>query len=436
MRASPRRRIERPGLTLRAATVALVIAMGVAACGGTSSPAPPSSLAGVSAPPSVPAPTSSVAPSPVAAASGWSVASVEQPAAVGAAASGAAPGLFCSPCHSAVTTYVNAVAPGGPGLVAVGLVFPGTYAAAWTSTDGLVWARTPDLGTEGTRAFAVSPDAGGLVAVGDQGHVPAAWWSRDGRTWGVGSIPAVPAGGAGQMLAVAGSRDGDVAGGWLEGSDGRSTAAIWTSPDGRAWTAGPPPPAGVGAQVHGLASGASAVVAVGVASAPGAGGAEVDRAAAWVSPDGRAWRAATIDGAAGSRMEAVIATPSGWLAVGSRDGALSAASWTSTDGLTWHAGPESPALRNLGGTIRMLGVAADGAGYVAAGWRDSAGNGNAVVWTSPDGRTWTRMPDDDSFSGGGMAGVTVRDGRIVAIGTVGWPDDHFATVWLHPVPAG
>jgi hypothetical protein len=84
----------------------------------------------------------------------------------------------------------------------------------------------------------------------------------------------------------------------------------------------------------------------------------------------------------------------------------------------------------------MLGVTAAGGGYVAAGWRDSVGNGNAVAWDSPDGVTWARMTDDASFSGGGMAGVASHDGLVVAVGTVGWPDDHFATIWVHRTPAG
>jgi hypothetical protein len=350
---------------------------------------------------------------------------------VGAAPSGVSPGLFCSPCHSAVTTYLEGIGAGGPGLVAVGLVFPGTYAAAWTSTDGLDWERTPDVGVEGTAAFAVASGPAGLVAVGDQGPAAAAWRSADGLDWKAAAVPAIPDKGAAQMLAVTARANRYLGGGWLLGSDGRSGAAIWDSTDGRAWTIEAPLPGGLDAQVHGLAADAGLAIAVGVSTAGSA-----DRALAWVSTDGLRWRAATVEAADGSRMEAVIATPVGWLAVGSRDGSLSAAAWTSTDGLTWHAVPETPALRNLGGRIHMLGVSRDGAGYVAVGWRDSAGNGNAVVWTSPDGRTWTRLADDDSFSGGGMAGVTVLAGRIVAIGTVGWPDDHFATVWIHAAPGG
>jgi hypothetical protein len=335
--------------------------------------------------------------------------------------------MFCSPCHSAVTTYMTGIVAGGPGLVAVGLVFPGTYAAAWTSTDGLRWARTPDVGAEGTAALAVAAGPAGLVAVGTRGPAAAAWRSTDGLTWQAASLPPLPRGGAAQLLAVTGRPGGYIAGGWLLGSDRRSAAVIWGSADGRAWTAEAPLTGGADAQIHGLAADATRAVAVGVSSVGSA-----DRAVAWVSSNGRDWRPATVEMADGSRMEAVIATPSGWLAVGSRDGSLSAASWTSTDGVSWHATPEEPALGNGRGSIHMLGVARDGSGYVAVGWRDSVGNGNAVAWISPDGTTWSRLPDDDSLDGGGMAGVAVRGGRIVAIGTVGWPDDHFATIWLRP----
>jgi hypothetical protein len=387
-----------------------------------SSPATSASVA--PSPSASPLPTASATPS---AAAGWSVATIEQPAAVGVVPPGVSPGLFCSPCHSGATTYVTGVATGGPGLVAVGLVLPSSYAVAWDSADGLDWRRTPDLGTEGTGAFAVTAGPSGLVAVGDQGRAAAAWRSTDGRAWQAASMPPLAGNGAAGLLAVAGRPNGYIAGGWLLGADGRSGAAIWDSTDGRAWTAAPSLPGATGAQVHGVAAVAQGAVAVGVSTAG-----PTDRAVAWVSTDGRVWRSATVDAADGSRMEAVIATPAGWLAVGSRDGSLSAASWTSTDGLTWHAAPEALALRNLGGSIHMLGVVPDTTGYVAVGWRDSAGNGNAVAWTSVDGMAWTRLPDDASLSGGGMAGVAVDEGRIVAIGTIGWPDDHFATIWVRP----
>ncbi len=360
----------------------------------------------------------------------WGIAVVEQPTGVGAQPSGADIGVYCSPCHSSESTHLLALTPGGPGLVAVGFVFPGTYAAAWTSADGRDWQRVagfpaPELSS--ARAVATGPHA--VVAVGTVRATGAGWWSTDGRAWQAAQLAPPEGVAATELDAVAALGDGFVAGGSQVRIDGSASAALWSSPDGRAWAAEPIAPGAAGAGIHALASGPSGLVAVGWASI-GA----TTRATAWRSADGRAWTAATVAGADGAKIEAVIATDSGWLAVGSRDDQREAATWTSRDGLLWTAAPSGDGLRNHGGRVQMLGVTADGPGFVAVGDKDSVGNGDATTWTSPDGVTWLPGPDLPSFSGGGMAAVAALGGRVVAVGSVGWPDDHIARVWLSPPP--
>ena len=59
----------------------------------------------------------------------------------------------------------------------------------------------------------------------------------------------------------------------------------------------------------------------------------------------------------------------------------------------------------------MVGVTVGGPGVVAVGREGSAPDTDAAVWTSPDGITWSRIPDDEAVLGGElpqeMVGVTV-----------------------------
>ena len=58
--------------------------------------------------------------------------------------------------------------------------------------------------------------------------------------------------------------------------------------------------------------------------------------------------------------------------------------------------------------------------------------GQGTAWTSPDGKTWTRMPDQASFGQGEPQAVIPDGAGYVAAGTVGAPDNYILTVWLSP----
>ena len=149
-------------------------------------------------------------------------------------------------------------------------------------------------------------------------------------------------------------------------------------------------------------------------------------AAVWTSPDGIAWSRVPDDdtalgGAGGQSMLSVTVGGPGLVAVGSEassvNGFSDAAVWTSVDGITWTRVPDDDAVfGDTGDELShqwILAVTAGGPGLVAVG-TDLAGDGggfDAAVWTSVDGITWSRIPDDGGAFGGdgheSMVSVTI-----------------------------
>jgi hypothetical protein len=203
-------------------------------------------------------------------------------------------------------------------------------------------------------------------------------------------------------------------------------AAVWTSPNGITWSRVPHEESVFGGAImYGVTAGGPGVVAVGTS----------DRATVWTSPDGFTWSRVPHDdaafGAAGEEdpfiaMTDVIAGGPGLVAVGI-DGHWhgpnpKAAVWTSVDGITWSRVPHDDAVFGRtedGHYTEMESVTVGGPGLVAVGG-DRSGvdgqDGGAAVWTSPDGFTWSRVPHDEVFSGGGMRSVTVGGPGLVAVG--------------------
>lgn len=121
------------------------------------------------------------------------------------------------------------------------------------------------------------------------------------------------------------------------------------------------------------------------------------------------------------RTSAITAGGPGLVAVGWND--QGAAVWTSSDGRTWTPVPDE----ELGpGTISD--VTTGGPGLVAVGTTDNEsarisgtqtdGPTHGVVWTSEDGRTWTRLPDEPAFRSAmfGASAVTAGGPGLVAVG--------------------
>jgi hypothetical protein len=357
---------------------------------------------------------------------------------------------------------MKSVTVGGPGLVAVGSVGNDVDAdaAVWTSVDGLTWSRVAHDeaifgGARGQWMNSVTVGGPGLVAVGSDGTfsdfddvdaagegrqlgeeagAAAVWTSVDGLTWSRVAHDEAIFGGAGdqQMNSVTAGGPGLVAVGNSVGNEDDTDAAVWTSVDGLIWSRVPPDEAVGEQEMHSVTAAGPGLVAV------GSGGEvscwrcpdHVDDPAVWTSVDGITWsrvaRNETVFGR-GQVMHSVTVGGLGLVAVGTVGGCnlgFDAVVWTSVDGLTWSAVPDDEAVFGGTGNQKMHSVTDTGAGLVAVGvyggYDGACGQftrPEAVVWTSLDGITWSRVAHDEAvFGGAGMNGVTVTGAGLVAVG--------------------
>jgi hypothetical protein len=310
------------------------------------------------------------------------------------------------------------VTTGGTGLVAVG--WRGSYALSlnatvWTSVDGTTWTRVggDELSTVGSQAMlAVTEGGPGLVAVGSDTQsgidtVPAVWTSPDGIAWT--RLPLdesrVRAAGGGEMTSVTTGGPGLVAVGWV-GRGFSRVAAVWTSVNGITWDPVPHDASVFGGddqedgdtfntRMLSVTGGGPGLVAVGATGSDLGGSAAV-----WTSIDGLSWSRVPHDESIfkGSMMS-VTAGGVGLVAVGSTsDASANAAAWTSVDGLSWSRVPHDESVFGGSATQTMSSVTAGESGVVAVGWSGSelGLRSAAAVWTSADGTVWFRVPDRDS----------------------------------------
>jgi hypothetical protein len=275
-------------------------------------------------------------------------------------------------------TFVD-VTTGGPGLVAASLgrgcytTQAGNLAPIWTSTDGITWTRAPsDPDFDGAWLRAIATGGPGFVAVGSRRAGPQAWYSADGTTWELASVPSPPVDvgidddhADAWMQDVAISGDVLVAVGEIGTSCGQNCGryepVAWTSTDGMTWTEVDLPIPATRVTIGG-----DGFVAVGNALCDFpecVGGPTV-----WTSSDGVHWRE-----------------------VSARQ-----------DGFVSQAGPQPSPDDGLYLEIHSIASGTDG--YVAAGgdaWcrysRWDCFPAEAALWTSLDGETWTRVPSDPLF---------------------------------------
>jgi len=155
---------------------------------------------------------------------------------------------------------VNAVVPGGPGLVAVGFAQDADRAVVWTSSNGKDWQRATDIPTFANAGMsAVIRGGPGLLAVGwagSQGAGAAVWTSPDGLIWTrVADSPELA---GAEMQSVVKLDSGFVAIGWSP-----TGAVVWTSPDGTTWMKAPTATSFANVEMASLALGGKVLVAVG-----------------------------------------------------------------------------------------------------------------------------------------------------------------------------
>ena len=298
--------------------------------------------------------------------------------------------------------WFDSVIAGGPGLIAVGSPNGEYEAFMWTSEDGIEWLPSivegaPNYGW----AFDVTAGGPGYVAVGSR-----IWSSSDGVRWTnadvtgpiVGELRAVTVGGPG-LVAV--------------GKFGLLQASIYTSTDGLVWSLIPEEGAPEGAyesEITDIVAGGPGLVAVGHLGGIGA---------VWTSPDGFEWTRVPHDpevfgyGAEGTELSSIAAGDAGFVAVGRVTDDNTMGIWRSDDGLTWSVVPLDPTVVNEHHALAT--VISTEQGFLAGG---DGGQGDAGVWFSPDGISWTRLTGEAL---GGLdvehiTDLTVLGDSVIAVG--------------------
>ncbi|RBQ18488.1 hypothetical protein DP939_18450 [Spongiactinospora rosea] len=372
-------------------------------------------------------------------------------------------------------TTVGSVA-GGEGLwLAVGDTqgYPAgggdaTGRGVWTSTDGYSWEAVEAAGLAefrgGDRIADIARTGSGFVAVGsavlDDGTAgPAAWLSADGRAWD--RVPGGELGGPKDVRGVKAvvARGDDVVALADAPSGGTSSVVLRSADGGRTWqragsalsgvTPRPGALAAVGdgfvavptrhvdddgdVRVHCSADGASwercgsigglprdstgvtglAASAAGVAAVAQAGW---DRYAVYTSKDGRSWAKGTDLGEVPGTLRALSISDAGTLVVGGdrrtpADVGNQLVLMTAAKGQA----AQPVALGDIAGLTRVAretsGMAAAKGVFVTVG----AAAGDAAIWTSGDGRAWTRAGPPEIL--GGAQRQALSD---VAYGRKGW----------------
>ncbi len=326
-----------------------------------------------------------------------------------------------------VRQELASVIAAGPGLVAVGGTETGSFtfpvqtnndAAVWTSVDGMTWSRVPH-------------DAAVFSPIRRQ------------------TMTDLTAGGPGLVAVGHLSQTDDF-------QNPGHAAAVWTSVDGTTWSLVPHDEeifGGPGNQrLNGVTAGGPGLVAVG---SNGGGYGRSAAAAVWTSVDGLTWTRVPHDEVAfgGAEMHSVAVGGPGLVAVGSsgvggdnfdsqgtdppfvidgeyfdsqtteadRNHTTDAVVWTSVDGITWSRVPHDDVVFGGPGNQSMKEVIPFGPGWVAIGAdgrdHDSV---DAAVWTSIDGVAWLRIPHDEEIFGGPddqrMTSVTAGGPGLVAVG--------------------
>ncbi|HET9680965.1 MAG TPA: hypothetical protein VFP19_02930 [Candidatus Limnocylindrales bacterium] len=337
---------------------------------------------------------------------------------------------MCAPCHPAVDTTMTAVTHGPSGFVAVGWIFQGFHGVAWHSPDGAAWSLDAAL-PERTVLNAVAADDRRYVAVGLNGTGGIAWTSSDGLSWRQDAAQSAFAASPIRLTAVVHWAKGFAAAGYAGTEFGTAEAAFWWSVDGLTWERVGDSTGFRNARVTGLTAGGPGLIAVGATGSPDAPGPAV----VWTSADGRTWaRLPDRPAFAGARMRTVTSAPGiGIIAAGEDLAGDTGAVWRSPDGLTWAREPSSSALGRPGIQVRMYTAAPGGPGVVIGGTaNEGVQYGEAVIWSSPDGVTWTRDAAGAEFADGELNALWSGTNQLVAVGDRGAPDTYIATIWTGP----
>lgn len=280
------------------------------------------------------------------------------------------------------------------------------------------WLRVNDPDLEDVREFtAVTEVDGRLVAVGEgiSGGMPILT-STDGIDWEPADTP-----GDAWLGDVIRGGPGAIAVGKTLSQEG----ALWTSPDGLAWTPVNDPDGAIAGSDASIPDAPDAVINDVTVGGPGfiAVGGRGGAPAVWTSTDGLRWTPAdALDGAfdEGVWIGSITVGGPGFVAVGAVAGGNV---WTSVDGTEWSRVPHDPAVFRGESYGSMSIVFAGGPGLVAVGGESAAADESlgerfrTVLWTSVDGQTWTRLPEEQHGLDGYARRVVDTGSEFIAVGS-------------------
>jgi hypothetical protein len=275
---------------------------------------------------------------------------------------------------------------------------------------------------------------------------PSAWLERDG-TWHelptlrelfggprTVDIEDMAAGGLG--FVVVGPRDD---------RRGQQMAGVWRSTDGAAWAYPPQDTpltgrAGEIATPITVALGRPGILVLGTSVPLADPLPRVEDGAVWLSSDGRRWErveaGAAFAGPGTQQPTAVTWTGASFVAVGASSsrpgGRLTPAAWVSPDGRSWRAAPAGAfALPDGGpdGDARLTSVAAANGCLVAGGLIGTAPR----LWTSADGLAWTPLAPPPGTSALDVHGKVVIAARADQL-LVAFSQPNGSRLWLRPAP--
>jgi hypothetical protein len=277
-----------------------------------------------------------------------------------------------------------------------GFLFVAEGNDVWASEDGYTWHRSADRARDNDlRAgtiLAVAAGGPGLVAVGNDNQ---AWYSNDGSDWTLAEVPAPPT----ESFAA----------------QGYSTPRV---------------------DMQGIVVAGDRLVAWGNAAATNAADTTMVAPVLWSSEDGVSW--ATVGDVAGiGWLSDVAAGPDGFVAIGGADLTDAGGIWFSADSRVWEAA-EAKGFRDAQRSspeVTKSSIAAASSGYVAVAGEAGCAVGpcpgaRAVIWSSPDGRSWSRMPSDDRFESAWATSVDAWDSHFVVAGTY----DASPAIWISGTP--
>jgi len=343
------------------------------------------------------------------------------------------PGYQCHPCHNLQEDQLFAVAPWQSGLITIGVVKPPSEPLAYTSNDGQIWQVVRGLSSSSDATPVGVTSAGNRTVLVGNEHNGATAWAFDGNTWQQSpeqdSLHVDYA--AGGMNAVTTFDGSFIGGGFADDPlNLKSYAAVWRSTDGLTWTRDADT-AGVfnGGRIWAMATKGDTVVALGTN-----GDVLYGQVGAWYWTQATGWQKAQIKPDDGGAIAAVVATSTGFVAVGKNAKDLGASVWTSPDGKVWTAVADQPAFHYDLQPLRMQSITSTPSGFLVGGWRSDVAKGSAVLWRSTDGLTWSDPEWQTTFSGGESTGVGVIAGTAVLVGRTGYPDWNTATIWNRAWP--